>query len=181
MKQFWIGLRVFLWFTLITGVIYPLAITGISSLFMFDKSSGSIIVRDGKRVGSKLIAQSFTEEKYFRGRPSANDYDPLQSGGSNLAPSSLSLQEKVQKRLSAFPGKNIGEVPSELLFASGSGLDPDISLQTAFFQIDSIAKARGIDSEQGRTLLKQLIDDTATHGYVNVLELNLALDEKVKK
>lgn len=174
MKQFWIGLRLFLWLTLITGVIYPLAITGVANILFFEKAQGSIIVRDGKKIGSKFIAQKFSEEKYFWPRPSANDYNALKSSGSNLSPSSLRLKEVMQKRAAAYAEK---EVPPALLFASGSGLDPDISLYAAYFQVDRVAKARGINPEE----VKELIEKLRTYSYVNVLELNLALDERFKK
>lgn len=169
-----ISIKLFLWLTLIVGIIYPLIVTGIGFLFMNHQAHGSMITRDGKIVGSSLIGQKFTHEAYFWPRPSANDYNALQSGGSNLSPSSLTLKEAIEKRRTAI---GAGNIPNELLFASGSGLDPHISVETAYFQIDRILKARGVDLNNGRLALKQLINDMGIF-YVNVLELNIALDDK---
>ncbi len=177
-----------LWFTLLTGVIYPLIITGISLLTMPEKARGSFITVNNKKVGSLLIGQKFTAPHYFWSRPSAVDFNPLPSGGSNLSPTSNVLKEIVKERqlnLSKAHGNApLNEIPVDLIYASASGLDPHISLQAVHFQLERVAAARKLDKKQ----LEQLI---ATHAqkpffyllgdpYINVLELNRALDEVVK-
>lgn len=185
MTLFWQTLRMFLWLTLLTGICYPLLITSYAYLIMHNKSQGDFLLIDQKAVGAKLIAQKFANDKYFWPRPSANDYNALASGGSNLGPTSLDLKKAVEERktrlAAAHPGIDPKQFPSELLFASGSGLDPHISPAAARFQIERIAKARNKDKKY----LSDLIDTHTTHRqfgflgypYVNVLELNLALDQ----
>lgn len=177
--------RLFLWMVLLTGIVYPLLITAIAFIAFKHRSEGDFVSVDGKPVGARLIAQKFESEKYFWPRPSAKDYNPLPSGGSNLGPTSAVLKKAVEERKSALtkahPGK---EIPSELLFASGSGLDPHISLQTAYYQVDRIVKARSLDPQKGKEALEKLIlSHTEGHSLgilgdpcVNVLLLNLALD-----
>lgn len=173
------ALRLFLWMVLLTGIVYPLLITAIAMMAFKHKSEGDFISIDGKLIGSRLIAQKFQSEKYFWPRPSSIDYNPLPSGGSNLGPTSAALKKAVEERKSALGKVHSGDVPSELLFASGSGLDPHISTPTAYYQIERISKARGLNKE----LLKKLIDhhmEGRLFGVpcVNVLELNLALDKQ---
>jgi potassium-transporting ATPase KdpC subunit len=177
------------WMTLITGAIYPLLVTMTVQLIMPEKANGSIIYVHGKAVGSKLIGQKFASDKYFWGRPSAHDYDPLYSGGSNLGPISLELKKLVAERKSHLLKANGGEsVPDELLFASGSGLDPHIYIKTALFQKSRIVKARGGDGDFDAKLSEMIMSKAKkrTFGFigmpcVNVLELNLALDEIQEK
>lgn len=188
MKLMWQALKMFLWMTLLTGILYPMLITEIAQLTMKQKADGDFILRDGKRVGSALIAQKFQSDKYFWPRPSAVDYNPLPSGGSNLGPTSKKLKQLVQERkeivLKAHHLPPEAAVPSELLFASGSGLDPHISPATAIFQLDRVLKARNADAELKKTLEDLIVKNTEKPflGFigepcVNVLKLNLALDE----
>jgi len=181
--------------TLITGVAYPFAITGIAQVIFPYKAQGSLLERDGKVVGSALIGQEFTSEKYFHGRPSAttapdpNDstktvpapYNAANSGGSNLGPTSKSLIERVQGDIEKLKQENpSAPVPADLVTTSGSGLDPDISPEAALFQVPRIAKARNLPEN----VLRQLIAANTSDRFlgllgeprVNVLELNLALD-----
>jgi K+-transporting ATPase ATPase C chain len=181
--------------TLITGVAYPFAITGIAQVIFPYKAQGSLLERDGKVVGSALIGQEFTSERYFHGRPSAttapdpNDstktvpapYNAANSGGSNLGPTSKSLIERVQGDIEKLKQENSSApVPADLVTTSGSGLDPDISPEAALFQLPRIAKARNLPEN----VLRQLIAANTSGRFlgllgeprVNVLELNLALD-----
>jgi len=191
MLNLWRGLRLFLTMTLVTGLAYPLIITAIAQLTMRFSAEGSLIYSQGQLVGSSLIAQKFESEKYFWPRPSAVDYNPLPSGASNLGPTSRKLKQMILKR-----EKNIfkaskaskGIIPREMLYASGSGLDPHISPEAAFFQLQRVIKARGFDSkiDQVENLINQMVENTAFPflgpPYINVLKLNLALDElEVKK
>lgn len=191
MTNFRSALKMFLWMTVLTGCLYPFVITEVVAVIMPRKSTGSLIHVGGKTVGSALIAQKFTSNKYFWPRPSAIDYDPLHSGGSNLGPTSAALKKAVDERRDLIlhvHGDIIPEtIPSELLYASGSGLDPHISPEAAFFQIDRIVKARGMHSGAGQRMLQELINsmvEERKYGflgerYVNVLLLNIALDERV--
>lgn len=179
--------RLLLWMTLLTGIIYPLLITFIAQLTMPYQANGSLVYQDGKVIGSMLIGQKFTSSKYFWSRPSAVDYNPLPSAGSNLGPTSSELKRLVKERkeglLKSHDKPHGTKVPSDLLFSSGSGLDPHISLGSAYFQIDRVAKARNYN-EKEKEALKNLIDVTIDMEFkflgpptVNVLELNLALDK----
>lgn len=177
MTSFKTALRMFFLMTLLTGIIYPLLVTLIAQFTMPSLSNGSLIIKEGLPIGSLLIAQKMTDNRYFFPRPSAIDYNPLSpSGGSNLGPTSLKLKSLVNERR-----QKLGEhAPSDLLYASGSGLDPHISLKAAYFQIPRIAKARSLDEKY----LRQMIDSHAERTflgilapqYVNVLILNQALD-----
>ena len=178
-------------FTLVTTVLlglgYPLVMTGIAGVLFPHQASGSLILKNGKVIGSSLLAQSFTGDKYFHPRPSAagNGYDATSSGGSNLAQSNQKLVTRIQGDIDKLAAQNHGKpVPIDMVTTSGSGLDPDITPDNADYQVERVAQARGID--QGR--LRQLIADHTTSrqlGFlgeprVNVLELNLALDELSK-
>lgn len=172
--------------TAITGLAYPFAVTGIAQLVFPHRANGSLVQRDGKPVGSALIGQSFTDPKYFWGRPSATtpqSYNGTASGGSNLGPTNPALRDAVKQRIAALraadPG-NQAPVPVELVTASGSGLDPDISPAAALYQSNRVARARGLPPDDVRALV-----DRYTQGRqfgvlgelrVNVLELNLALN-----
>lgn len=180
------ALGLFLMLTLVTGVAYPLFVTGVSALLMPGKASGSIVTRDGKAVGSALIGQPFSDPKYFWGRPSATGpqpYNGAASAGSNLAPANPALVEAIQSRVQALreadPG-NTAPVPVDLVTASGSGLDPHISPAAALYQVARVARLRGVAQEQLRGLVAAHTEGR-TFGIlgeprVNVLALNLALE-----
>ena len=168
--------------------LYPLIVFGISQALFHDKANGSLITgADGSVRGSKLLAQGFTDAKYFHPRPSAagNGYDASSSGGSNLGPTSQKLNDAIKDRIAAYRAENglkeSDSVPGDAVTASGSGLDPHISLQNAQLQIARVAKARGLSEDKVRELVQQNTDgrDLGVFGEagVNVLRLNLALDE----
>ncbi|MBB5367974.1 MULTISPECIES: potassium-transporting ATPase subunit KdpC [unclassified Janthinobacterium] len=176
--------------TVICGVIYPLATTGIGKLAFSHEVDGSIIERDGKPVGSTLIGQSFTSPKYFWGRPSATSpmaNNGAGSGGSNLGPSNPALVDAVKGRIAALKEAdpdNTTAIPVDLVTASGSGLDPEISLAAAVYQARRVARVRGLHLAQVENTIAKL-QKTAYIGFfgeprVNVLELNLALDAAQK-
>jgi K+-transporting ATPase ATPase C chain len=167
-----------------TGLIYPLLITGLAQIFFPSQANGSLITANGQTVGAELIAQNFTDPRYFWGRPSAVNYNAAASGASNLAPSNPALQKQAQERLEilrqADPNNPL-PVPAELLAASGSGLDPDISPAAALYQVGRVARTRGLSEESLRALIEK---NTQPRFFiifgeerVNVLELNLALDK----
>jgi K+-transporting ATPase ATPase C chain len=173
-------------FTLLVGLAYPLLMFGIGQAAFGGGADGSLVRSDGRVVGSRLIGQSFDAPGYFWGRPSAagDGYDAAASGASNLGPTSRKLADAVKQRLDALlaanPGKTAGDVPAELVTASGSGLDPDISPAAAEFQVDRVASARKMDPERVKALVRDHTQGRAL-GFlgeprVNVLELNLALD-----
>ena len=185
MKDFIAAARMLAWMTLLCGGIYTLAVTAACQTAFKDKADGSLVVRGGTVVGSALIGQQFSSDRYFWGRPSAVGYNPQPSGGSNLGPISAALKQAVDKNRAALekadPGQ--GEPPQDLLFASGSGLDPDISPEAALYQVARVAKARGFDAARSAELLALVRSsvqgpDWGVFGQprVNVLKLNLALD-----
>src|SRR5262245_35500461 len=149
----------FLWLTLLTGVAYPLAMTGLAQSIFPKQASGSIIERDGKAVGSALIGQPFDDARYFWSRPSATGpvpYNAAASTGSNYGPTNPAQLDAVRGRVEAIKKAHpnqTGPVPVDLVTASGSGLDPDISPAAAEYQVDRVAKARGLDVEKVRTLV----------------------------
>jgi K+-transporting ATPase ATPase C chain len=172
--------------TIIVGVTYPLAVTGLSQLVFPRQANGSLVQNNGETVGSALIGQNFTAPGYFHGRPSAagKGYDPTASGGSNLGPTSRELIKAVKDRVKQVRQENnlpdSAPVPADLVTASGSGLDPDISPQAALLQVTRVARARKIPEDTVRNLVKGHITGRQ-FGFlgeprVNVLELNLALD-----
>lgn len=185
MKDMVISLRSFIVMAILTGLIYPLFITLIGQSVFPSQSNGSLMTVNGQVVGSALIGQQFDQDRYFWPRPSSQGYNPLPSGGSNLSLTSQQLQkvieERKQKLLAADPAKT--KIPADLLFASGSGLDPHISPAAAVFQIDRVLKARGLDSARKGEII-QLIRgltegrDLGVFGErrVNVLKLNAELD-----
>ena len=178
-------------FTLVTavllGIIYPLIVTGFAMALFPHKAAGSLILKDGQIIGSELLAQSFTSDRYFHPRPSAagNGYDATDSGGSNLAQSSKALVDRLQGAIDKLSAENPGHpVPIDLVTTSGSGLDPDITPDAAYFQAPRVAKARGISEDRIRLLIQQNITPRQL-GFlgeprVNVLDLNLALDNLAK-
>jgi potassium-transporting ATPase KdpC subunit len=181
------NLLIAVWFTLVTtlmfGLIYPLGITGLAQLFFHDRANGQLIERDGKLVGSRIIGQAFTSPGYFHSRPSAagTGYDPTSSGGSYLGPTNKNLLERVKNDVEKLHAENPNApIPIDLVTASGSGLDPDISPAAAEFQIHRVAHSRGMKEEDVRALVKRHTKgrDLGFLGEprVNVLELNLDLD-----
>jgi K+-transporting ATPase ATPase C chain len=185
------GLRMMLVMTVLTGLIYPLAVTGLCQVFFRDQANGSLITGNGQVVGSQLIGQNFTRAEYFQPRPSAagNDgYDATASGGSNLGPTNKKLIDRVQGSIDKFHKENPGyqgAIPADLLTASGSGLDPHISPASAEAQVDRIAKARAASVDQIRSLIASHTEgrDLGFLGEprVNVLLLNLDLDRTLPR
>jgi K+-transporting ATPase ATPase C chain len=169
--------------TVLFGLGYPLLITGLASVMFPHQAAGSLILKNGQVIGSELLAQSFTSDRYFHPRPSAagNGYDATSSGGSNLAQSNAKLVQRIQGDIDRLSKENPGHpVPIDLVTTSGSGLDPDITPDTALFQAPRVAEARGISEDQVRQLIQRHTTGR-TFGLlgeprVNVLELNLDLD-----
>jgi K+-transporting ATPase ATPase C chain len=170
--------------TVLLGLGYPLLVTGIAGTLFPRKAAGSLILKDGQVIGSELLAQSFVSDKYFHPRPSAagNGYDATASGGSNLAPSNKVLIDRIQGSIDKLSQENPDKpVPIDLVTTSGSGLDPDITPDAAYFQAPRVAKARGISEDHIRLLIGQHISGRQL-GFlgeprVNVLDLNLDLDK----
>jgi K+-transporting ATPase ATPase C chain len=189
------ALIMLLLFTVITGLIYPLAVTGFAQVLFPRQANGSLVVANGKVVGSSLIGQVFSEDRYFQGRPSATSapdpkdssktvdapYNAANSGGSNLGPTSKALIERVKTDVEARKAQNpYAKVPTDLVTTSGSGLDPHISPEAALFQVPRVAKARTMPEDRLRELVNQHLEGR-TLGFlgeprVNVLALNMALD-----
>jgi K+-transporting ATPase ATPase C chain len=178
-------------FTLVTAVLlglgYPLLVTGIARVLFPHQAAGSLILKDGQIVGSELLAQSFTADKYFHPRPSAagNGYDATASGGSNLAQSSKALVDRIQGSIDKLAAENPGHpVPIDLVTTSASGLDPDITPDAAWFQAPRVAKARGLSEDRIRQFIEQHITGRQLgllgEPRVNVLALNLDLDKLAK-
>ncbi len=171
MKTIFRAFRMWIVLTILTGLVYPWVVTAIARFYFSKEAEGDLISLDGKVVGSKWMGQTFEQGKYFWPRPSAISYNPLPSGGSNLSPTSIALKGVVKKR----------GVPVDLLYASGSGLDPEISPEAALFQIDRVASARKLRAEDLRQLIQKHVEppDLWILGEprVNVLLLNLALDK----
>jgi len=170
--------------TVIFGLGYPLLVTGLSQLLFPRQANGSLIVKNGQVVGSRLLGQSFSADKYFHPRPSnaGSGYDPLASGGSNLGPTNQALVTRVEQDVARWQKENPGvPIPSDLVTSSGSGLDPDISPASAAFQVARVANARGVSQDQIRTIVAKRTQGRQWgilgEARVNVLELNLDLDE----
>jgi potassium-transporting ATPase KdpC subunit len=182
------ALKFLLIMTLLTGIIYPLLMTGIAQIAFPSKSNGSLILKDGKVIGSELIGQKFDSSIYFWSRPSAIGYNPIPSGASNFGPTSDTLKKQVEARRILFAKMNSIEdvlsIPKEMIFASGSGLDPHISPGAALLQVERIAKARQFDASQKQRLLQSIRDLTEKPQFlilgevrINVLNLNIELDK----
>ena len=182
MKTIWQSIRMLAVLSVLTGLVYPLVMTGLAQKLFPGKANGSIIRQNNVPVGSELVGQPFSSDKYFWPRPSAVSYNPLPSAGTNLGPTSSVLRDSILARAERF-GAPVEVVPSDLLQASGSGLDPHISTEAARFQVERIVQARNLD-QSSRTALLSLIEErieNPTLGIfgmprVNVLRLNLALD-----
>jgi potassium-transporting ATPase KdpC subunit len=182
-----IAIKLLLVMTVLTGLIYPVFMTGVAQIAFPAKANGSLVIEDGKIIGSWLIGQKFDSSIYFWSRPSAIDYNPIPSGASNLGPTSEKLKKQVEERRKLFATINLiadtSFIPKEMLFASASGLDPHISQEAAILQLTRVAMARNLDETQ-RQILQQLINDK-TEGpqfflfgeqRINVFDLNLALE-----
>ncbi len=183
-----IALKFLLVMTILTGIIYPLLMTGIAQICFPSKSNGSLIINDGKIIGSELIGQKFDRSVYFSSRPSAISYNPIPSGASNYGPTSDTLKKQVSARRLSFAKMNsIADaltIPNEMIFASGSGLDPHISPEAALMQVGRIVRTRHLDNNQKEEILKKISDMTESPQFlflgeprINVLLLNMALDK----
>ena len=191
MKQLIIAIKATILLTVLTGLVYPLAVTGLAQILFRHQANGSLKVVNGKTVGSELIGQRFTKPEYFHGRPSAagNDgYDGLNSGGSNYGPTNQKLSDRVSDDVKKFRAENptyTGPVPADLLTASGSGLDPHISPASADVEVARVAAARGVSADTVRQLVAAHTEGRQYGLFgeprVNVLELNLALDQAARK
>lgn len=183
MKHIISSVRIMIFFTILCGLIYPLAMTGFAQVFLKEKANGSLLSRGGEFIGSELISQNFEKPGYFWSRPSAVTYNPLPSGGTNLGPTSEALKVlAIDRRLKlkeSHPGA--GEPPQHLVFSSASGLDPHISLEAALYQVQRISASRSIGRDDIINLVNENIK-SRQFGFlgeetVNVLGLNLALDK----
>ena len=185
------ALSLFILMTVVTGVLYPLAVTGVAKLAFADQASGSLIVREGKTVGSALIGQHFSDPGHFWGRPSATGpmpYNGAGSSGSNQGPLNPALVDAVKGRIEALKAAdpdNKGPVPVDLVTASASGLDPHISVAGARYQAARVARARGLDPAVLQSLIARHTEDRLLGLFgeprINVLALNLALDQTSKR
>lgn len=199
MKNIITSIKAFIGFSILLGIVYPLAITGIAQIAMPQKANGSLIVQKGQIVGSSLIGQKFDKPEYFNSRPSAVNYNAAGSGASNLGPSSKKLMTQVQDRINGIKPltptlspKGRGRsaltthfsVPADMVLTSASGLDPHISVENANFQATRVAKLRGISEEKVQNLISQNTDHNFLGIWgqdgVNVLKLNIALDKEGK-
>lgn len=178
------ALRLFATLTLLTGIVYPLVVTGIAHTLFAWRAGGSLLQVDGRVAGSELLAQKFSAAGYFWPRPSSADYATIPSGASNQGWSSAKLKNVViERQASLEPGDGSKTIPAELLFASASGLDPHISPAAALYQLDRVAIARGYDAERRQKLLALIAQKTESPFWgilgqprINVLQLNIALD-----
>ncbi len=187
-KQIIIGLKFLGVMTILTGVVYPLFMTGVAQITFPAKANGSLVFKDGKLIGSKLIGQKFDSTVYFWSRPSAIDYNPIPSGGSNYGPTSDKLKKQVAAYRHTFALKNDVKdsmaIPKEMIFASGSGLDPHISPEAAIIQVNRVVASRRFNESQKQKvllLIKNLTEEPQFSLFgerrINVFALNLALDK----
>lgn len=177
-------------FTLLTGLAYPLLTTATAQLLFSARANGSLKVTDHGVVGSRLVGQAMTGDRWFWGRPSAiaaKPYDAMAAAGSNLGPSNPALIAAVRDRVTALRAAHptqTGPIPIDLVTSSGSGLDPDVSPAAAFFQVDRVAHARGVDADRVRAIVRAHVEQPLAGvlgpPHVNVLELNLALEEVLR-
>lgn len=190
LSQLWPALRINIFLTIVCGLIYPLAITGISQAVFPHRANGSLITKNGQVIGSELLGQNFSKPEYFQPRPSAagNGYDPTASGGSNYGPTNQKLIDRVKASVDQFRKDNPdyhGPIPADLLTTSASGLDPDISPASAAAEAPRVAKARGISLDQLNQVVAQYTKPPQLgilgEPRVNVLDLNLALDSRFPK
>jgi potassium-transporting ATPase KdpC subunit len=183
------ALKFLILMTILTGIIYPVLTTGMARILFPHKANGSLVYRDGKIIGSELLGQLFDSSVYFWPRPSASNYETVPSGASNLGPTSMILKSTVHKRILSFAEINrvadTLDIPPDMLFASASGLDPDISPASAFIQIKRISRARDLDNtktEQLNRLVKEMTEKPQFMIFgerrVNVLKLNIELDRR---
>jgi potassium-transporting ATPase KdpC subunit len=188
MKRISVAFRIFLFLTLLTGIIYPVFITGMAQIMFPFQANGSLIVKNNQKTGSKLIGQNFDSTIYFISRPSAVSYNPLPSGGSNYGLTNEKLKNLVAWRKQQFIAFNqldsLTSIPPEMLFASASGLDPHISQKAALLQVNRVAKARNFDPAQKQKLIECILECTEKPQFlflgeerVNVLLLNLEVDK----
>ena len=187
-KNIIISIRTLILFTILTGIIYPLLITGISKLLFSYQANGNFIKVGNNVIGSELIAQKFESDRYFHSRPSAIDYNPIPSGATNFGPTSDTLKRLTELRRKEFADSNFipprTYIPDDAIFSSGSGVDPDISIDNAILQVNRIVKARNFN-ENKRKSLEELINKLTIKpqlGFlgdtrINVLKLNILLDE----
>lgn len=187
MKTIWISVRMLVVLSILTGLIYPFLMTGLAQAFFSSNANGSMIVANGKTIGSTLVGQNFTSDKYFWSRPSAVAYNPLPSSGTNQGPTNAILKDSVVARANRLGGSP-ASLPPDLLLSSGSGLDPHISPEAALFQIDRVTAARGgnrADRDRIEALVKSHIELPQFNLFgeerVNVLKLNLALDSLLER
>lgn len=188
MKDLLRSILIFIIMSFLTGLVYPFIITGISNVTMTEKARGSLIISKDKVIGSALIGQHFTNARYFHGRPSAlgKPYDASNSGGSNFGPSNKNFLDDVNGRIKQARAENgleyAAPLPADMVLASASGLDPHISVETAFLQTARVARTRGLPE----TTIKKTVSEVAERHFggpeiVNVLKLNLAIDELMGK
>jgi|WetSurMetagenome_2_1015567.scaffolds.fasta_scaffold27750_3 potassium-transporting ATPase KdpC subunit len=187
MREFTRAILIFVTMTVLLGLAYPFAMTGISQLFFREKAKGSLVVSDNRVIGSSMIGQNFSHPKYFHGRPSALEkaYDASNSGGSNFGPSNAKFLEKVGQRIDVVRKENTldpgAPVPADLVLASASGLDPHISVETAMLQVPRVAKAQGLAESEVEDIVAKHVE-SPLFGFlgskrINVLRLNMSLDE----